>query len=94
MAVPYEWELIYDLYTGKTICGDGHSSVQELVKCDGHVVPEKVTKVINKVKPADINEDGKVDEEDLSLVHTEYAKEIKAKKSTPKKKASAKKKGK
>ena len=39
---------------------------------------------------ADINNDGVVDEKDLSIVHKEYRK-AKAKKAAPKKKAAAKK---
>ena len=56
----------------------------------GKIVIGPGAKAIKK-NIADINNDGVVDEKDLSIVHKEYQKAKKAKKAAPKKKVAAKK---
>jgi len=88
ISVLPEYVLVYDIKSCAVYCGDGKSTVQELIEHNNFPPAEKK----KDTKPADINKDGKVDEEDLSIVHTEYAKEVKAKKKVAsKKKTTAKK---
>lgn len=100
ISIPRHNDFIYDVKTAKLLLGDGVRTVLELlsdvphqeVQCEVSEKPCEVhpTEETQVFTPGDVNEDGKVDEEDLSIVHTEYAKEVKKK--TPRKKSSKKKK--
>lgn len=88
-AVPKEFVLVYDIDSERLLCGDGKRNIMELL--GGCALPKEVedpeATVIQAInRPADINKDGVVDEIDLSIVHKEYSKDVKAKKKAPKKK--------
>jgi len=95
ISIPRFNEFVYDIKTERLLLGDGERTVLELLEGKPHVeVPSEQpeekcevhsTEETQEFTPGDVNEDGKVDEEDLSIVHTEYAKEVKKK--APKKAA-------
>lgn len=91
-AVPKPFTLVYDIDSERLLCGDGKRNIMELL--GGCALPKEVedpeATVIQAInRPADVNSDGVVDEQDLSIVHKEYSKDVKKK--TAKKKAASKK---